>query len=266
MDAIALLKEDHAAMKELFDRYEELGDGAEASKRQLADRIIHDLSIHAAIEEQFLYSYARQRDERLAKLVYQALEEHCVAKWELSSLEKHQPGDERFDAKMTVLMENVRHHIQEEEQQLLPRLSELCDPAELEGLGDTLRKAKQVAPTHPHPRAPDQPPGIAMTPVLAAMDRGRDLASQTIERSRKLVENTLERGRKLVRRQGRRLEALRKDATTLSRRMGKRTVEVARLTADLPSRPKRKTVARVTASRTRAAKRPAKSSRSRKRT
>src|SRR5690242_19346319 len=116
MDAISLLKQDHAAVKALFDRYEALGDDAEVAKQEVADRIIKELSIHAVIEEQFLYPYAKQRDERLAKLVYEALEEHNVAKWELASLERHAPKDPRFDAKMSVLMESVRHHIREEEE------------------------------------------------------------------------------------------------------------------------------------------------------
>ncbi|HVE84756.1 MAG TPA: hemerythrin domain-containing protein [Myxococcales bacterium] len=220
MDAIGLLKEDHRAVKALFEQYESLGDEAEVAKRELADRIIRDLSIHAAIEEQFLYPYAKQRDERLAKLVYEALEEHNVAKWELAAVQRLQPSDERFDAKMFVLMENVRHHIREEEEKLLPRLAQTCDRAELDALADALRHAKQIAPTHPHPRAPDAPPGNAMTPVLAAMDRGRDL-------SRKLMERLRDRARALTRDAGRQAQkAMRKRAPvrTTARRVVKKVV------------------------------------------
>jgi len=228
MDAIGLLKQDHAMVKALFDRYEALGENAETAKQELADRIIKELSIHAVIEEQYLYPYAKQRDERLSRLVYESLEEHNVAKWELSALEKLSPADPRFDAKMAVLMESVRHHIREEEGQLFPRLADLCDRAELEALGDTLRHAKQAAPTHPHPRAPDQPPGNAMAPVLAAMDRGRDFASVTFQRTGQLMER------------------LRDGAKAFTRKAGKRTARAARaMTGTQPSR--RKTVSRASA-------------------
>jgi hemerythrin superfamily protein len=232
MDAISLLKQDHATVKALFERYEELGDDAEVAKQDVAERIIKELSIHAVIEEQFLYPYAKERDERLKKLVYEALEEHNVAKWELAALERHAPSDPRFDAKMSVLIENVRHHIQEEEEELLPKLAQLCDRAELEALGDALRRAKQAAPTHPHPRAPDQPPGNAMAPVLAAMDKGRDLASETLKRTGKLV------GR------------LRDGARAITRRGVRRTAKAAQEMVQ-PARPRRKTVARATASKRR---------------
>jgi len=235
MDAISLLKQDHAAVKALFDRYEGLGDEAEVAKQELADRIIKELSIHAAIEEQFLYPYAKQRDERLEAQVYEALEEHNVAKWELSAIEKLSPKDPRFEAKMCVLMENVRHHIREEEEQLLPKLAALCDRGELEALGDTLRHAKQAAPTHPHPRAPDQPPGNAMAPVLAAMDKGRDFASVTLKRTGQLM------GR------------LRAGAKELTRKAGKRTAKAAQ--ALVPPAPRRKTVARAVAAKRRTVRR-----------
>jgi Hemerythrin HHE cation binding domain len=246
MDAIGLLKQDHAAVKAMFDRYEALGEDAEVARQELADRIIKELSIHAAIEEQYLYPYAKQRDERLSRLVYEALEEHNVAKWELSAIEKLSPGDPRFDAKMAVLIESVRHHIREEEAELLPKLAELCERAELEALGDTLKHAKQAAPTHPHPRAPDEPPGNAMAPVLAAMDKGRDFASMTLERTGKLM------GR------------LRAGAKALTRKAGKRTAKAAQaLVSQQPRR--RKTVARATAAKRRTARKSS-SSRSHRKT
>lgn len=236
MDAISLLKQDHATVKALFDRFEELGDEAEVAKQEVADRIIRELSIHAAIEEQFLYPYAKQRDERLEDLVYEALEEHNVAKWELNAIEKLSPEDPRFDAKMAVLIESVRHHIREEEENLLPMLAQRCDRAELEALGDTLHHAKQAAPTHPHPRAPDEPPGNAMAPVLAAMDKGRDFASVTLQRT------------------GRLMGRIADGAKALTRKAGKRTVKAAKEL--LPEEPRRrKTVARATAAKRRTAPR-----------
>ncbi|HEY8206871.1 MAG TPA: hemerythrin domain-containing protein [Myxococcaceae bacterium] len=235
MDAIGLLKQDHATVKTLFDRYEALGEDAEVARRELAERIVKELSIHAAIEEQYLYPYAKQRDERLSRLIYESLEEHNVAKWELSAIEKLAPRDPRFDAKMAVLIENVRHHIREEEAQLFPKLADLCDWAELEALGDTLKHARQAAPTHPHPRASDQPPGNAMTPVLAAVDRGRDLASVTFKRTGQLVER------------------LRVGAKAFTRKAGKRTAMAAQVMAGT-EQPRRKTVSQRAAAKKRTAR------------
>ena len=100
MDAIALLKRDHAAVKRMFERFEHLSSEAHARKKQLVAQISRELSIHTGIEERYLYPYAKARDEELVPLVAEALEEHSVAKWELSSLARRDPTDERFDAKI----------------------------------------------------------------------------------------------------------------------------------------------------------------------
>src|SRR4028118_2193773 len=69
------------------------------------------------------------------------------------------PDHERFKAKMSVLMESVRHHVKEEESELFPKVRKEIKRKELAELGEALEKAKKTAPTQPHPRAPDTPPG-----------------------------------------------------------------------------------------------------------
>ena len=73
----------------------------------------------------------------------EALEEHHVAKWTLNELDKMSPEGERFDAKMTVLMENMRHHIDEEERELFPKVSKRLARADLDELGRLLEAAKK---------------------------------------------------------------------------------------------------------------------------
>lgn len=118
MDVIKLLKQDHRIVKGLFNQYNSASSTKQ--KRDLANKITKELSIHAAIEEQFLYPTIRERDERLNDQVLEALEEHHVVKATLKELESMTPTDERFDAKMTVLMENIKHHIKEEEEEMFP--------------------------------------------------------------------------------------------------------------------------------------------------
>src|SRR5579885_2157306 len=111
MDAITLLKADHKTVEQLFKRFEKAGDNARAEKRSIVDRIIEELAVHAAIEEQVVYPVIRATVEGSEDMTLESLEEHHIVKWVLSELEGMSPEDERFDAKVTVLIENVRHHV-----------------------------------------------------------------------------------------------------------------------------------------------------------
>ena len=119
-DAIALLKADHKTVEELFKQFERSSASAHKARRKLVDKMITELSMHAAIEEQFLYPQARREVPDATPDILEAMEEHHVVKWLLSELDHADPADERFDAKVRVLMESVRHHVREEEQELFP--------------------------------------------------------------------------------------------------------------------------------------------------
>ncbi|MGH9036222.1 MAG: hemerythrin domain-containing protein [Acidimicrobiia bacterium] len=190
MDAITLLKKDHRTVENLFKRFEKLGERAKKSKQDVVERIIKELSIHAAIEEAVFYPAIRSAvdDKKIDDLVLEALEEHHVAKWLLSELDGMSPDHERFDAKVMVLIESVRHHVEEEEQELFPKVAKAFDKARLNELGDALAEAKRVVPTRPHPRMPDEPPGNILGAPGAA-----------------LVDKALDAGRKLVRENGRKV-------------------------------------------------------------
>lgn len=175
MNAITLLKADHKTVKTLFKQFERLGENARSEKKKVVERIIEELSIHAAIEEQLVYPAARKAVPDGEDDVLEALEEHHIVKWTLSELEKMSPEEERFDAKVSVLIESVRHHIEEEEEGLFPKMREAIGRKELEALGASLEAAKKAAPTHPHPRAPDTPPGnLVANPGAALVDRVTD--------------------------------------------------------------------------------------------
>ena len=110
-DAIALLKADHRSVEKLFRDFERSGATAHKTRRKLVDKMIAELSVHAAIEEQFFYPAARREAPKLESDVLEAMEEHHVVKWLLSELQHAEPTDDRFAPKVTVLMENVRHHV-----------------------------------------------------------------------------------------------------------------------------------------------------------
>ncbi|WP_338873105.1 hemerythrin domain-containing protein [Myxococcus stipitatus] len=176
MDAIALLKADHKTVEQLFRKFEKAGPNAYKLKRKLAEQMVHALSVHAAIEEQVFYPMVRARSESLREEVLRSLEEHHVVKWVLSELDELPPEAERFDAKVYVLMETVRAHVLEEESTLFPEVKKALRPQELREMGALLERAKQSAPTRPHPLAPDTPPGnLVAGAVSAVMDMGRDV-------------------------------------------------------------------------------------------
>ncbi len=181
MDAVTLLRTDHRTVEGLFKRFERAGPNAHKTKRDLVEKMIEELSIHAAIEEQVLYPAAREAVPESEDDVLEALEEHHVVKWTLSELDGMEPTDERFTAKVTVLIQGVRHHVKEEEGELFPQLRAAMKRKELEELAEALEQAKKVAPTHPHPRVPDTPPGNVIAGVAAgALDHAHDTGKRTM--------------------------------------------------------------------------------------
>src|SRR5215213_9642455 len=137
-DAIALLKEDHRAVEELFERFEKASRSER--KRKLAEEICLELSVHAEIEEEIFYPACEGKvDEDLLKESYV---EHDGAKVLIAEIMNGGPGDEYYDAKVKVLQEEIEHHVKEEEQTggvfSQARKAEL----DLAGLGEELAARK----------------------------------------------------------------------------------------------------------------------------
>jgi hemerythrin superfamily protein len=175
MDAITYLKDDHRNVEQLFKQFEQAGERAHVQKRQIVDRIIEELSVHTAIEEQVFYPVARAAVPDTEDIVLESLEEHHIVKWLLSELVDMDPAHERFGAKVTVLIENVRHHIEEEERDFFPKVREHLGRNELAELGETLADAKKSAPTRPHPRMPDAgPTNMVAGTITGVVDRVGD--------------------------------------------------------------------------------------------
>jgi hemerythrin superfamily protein len=173
MDAIQLTKKDHRTVEDLFKRYKKLGPRAFVSKQRLARRMTKELSIHAAIEEQFLYPALQKAAGKRA--VDEALSEHQEVKEALAQLDRMRPQDPHYDERVHQVMQNVTHHAKEEERDMLPKLRKALSRKELEHLGEQMKLAKRVAPTRPHPKAPNEPPGNVVAGLVAGpLDRVRD--------------------------------------------------------------------------------------------
>lgn len=180
-DAIALIKEDHRRVKQLFREADKLGDRANRSLEARFARIMVELNEHATAEETVLYPALRERSKRVDDDVLEGLEEHHVVKLLLAELEKMKAADERFRPKLTVLKEMVLHHAQEEEETILPAARKAFSKTELVDMADAMRAAKKTAPSRPHPAAPDTPPAnLAASMVSAPMDRARDAVGSAV--------------------------------------------------------------------------------------
>ena len=194
MDAITLLRDDHKTVERLFKRFEKAGDRAHVEKRRIVDRIIEELSVHAAIEELVFYPVARATVPDTEDIALESLEEHHIVKWVLAELADLDPSDERFDAKVTVLIENVRHHVEEEEGEFFPKVRDELNRKALADLGAALADAKKSAPTHPHPRLPDVPPGNTVGGAIAGVvDRVGDNLSGIAQGSISAVQDLIAR-------------------------------------------------------------------------
>ncbi|MFJ4862239.1 MULTISPECIES: hemerythrin domain-containing protein [unclassified Streptomyces] len=149
MDGIVLLKEDHKTVEKLFKQFEKADDDAHAEKRKIADQVIDELTTHTWIEEKIFYPAAREAAPDTKDHVLESIEEHHVVLWMLSELKDMDAADERFDAKMSVLMENVRHHVEEEEKEWFPDVRKAMGRNRLTELGERMEAAKKKAPGEP---------------------------------------------------------------------------------------------------------------------
>ena len=111
--------------------------------------VIQELTTHTYIEETIFYPAARNGAPDTTDHVLESVEEHHVVIWLLSELGGLDPADESYDAKMRVLMENVRHHVEEEEQDWFPKVREAMGRKVLQELGEQMEQAKKEAPSDP---------------------------------------------------------------------------------------------------------------------
>ncbi|MBC2641027.1 MULTISPECIES: hemerythrin domain-containing protein [unclassified Rhodococcus (in: high G+C Gram-positive bacteria)] len=148
-DAIVLLKSDHKEIRKLFRDFRGAGPNARVEKGRIVDAIIEALTVHTYIENEGMYPQVRELAPDLEDDILESYEEHHVADVLVVELAGMTPDDERFDAKTTVLIENVEHHIEEEEQDWFPKVREELGRKQLQKIGERLLELKEKAPTSP---------------------------------------------------------------------------------------------------------------------
>jgi hemerythrin superfamily protein len=163
-DAIVLLKQDHQEIRRLFRDFQQAGENANVQKGRLVDRIIELLTVHTYIENEVMYPRVRALLPDLEDDVLESYEEHHVADLLVVELAAMKPTDERFDAKTTVLIESVTHHMEEEEQDWFPKVRDGLGRKVVQEIGAEMIAAKKKAP-----RRPSQPSALkkAVDAVLA---------------------------------------------------------------------------------------------------
>ena len=150
MDAVSLLESDHRAVDQLFREYEALPRTAGASaRREPVERMIRELSVHTAIEEQVLYPTVGREVPGGAAMEAEARREHQEAKETLRRLDRMEPNGQDFDSAVRDLIEEVRHHVEEEEGEMFPKLRMALTQDRLTTLGARMQEAKRMAPTRP---------------------------------------------------------------------------------------------------------------------
>jgi hemerythrin superfamily protein len=166
---------DHREVEDVFAEIEKGGGG---NKRELVEHVITELVRHSVAEEQYLYPVARRVLPDGDKIADHELEEHAEAEQVMKDLEQADTEDPKFDELTRKLIDAIRHHVEDEESDLLPKLREACDSTELRELGEKFEKSKKLAPTRPHPSAPDRPPANKILgPGVGLIDRMRDALS-----------------------------------------------------------------------------------------
>ena len=146
-DAIVILKADHKEIRDLFRKFQAAGDKAVKTKEKTARQIIELLTVHTYIENEVMYPEVCALLPELKDDVLESYEEHHVADVLCMELAGIPAGAERFDAKVTVLIENVTHHIEEEEQDWFPKVPGQPDPQAASGT----RGQARASPGRRHP-------------------------------------------------------------------------------------------------------------------
>ncbi|MEV0566167.1 hemerythrin domain-containing protein [Dactylosporangium sp. NPDC050588] len=148
-DAIVVLKEDHKNVKRLFKEFQAAEHGPAGAKGRIVKQILTELTVHTYLEDEVMYPEVRRLVPDLDEEILESYEEHHVADVLCMELAKMKPDHEHFDAKVTVLIESVTHHIDEEEHGWFPRVREALSRAQLQELGARMQQLRPDAPTTP---------------------------------------------------------------------------------------------------------------------
>ncbi len=172
-DLVDAILADHREVEPLLDEMEASGDARH--RGELVERVTAELVRHTVAERQYLYPAVRRALPDGDALADRELERHAGIERTMKDLDRTDPADPRFAALVRSLAGDVRRHLREQERDLLVRLRAASDEADLRELGLRFEQGRRIAPTRPHPAAPDSAPASKLlSPGMALLDRVRD--------------------------------------------------------------------------------------------
>jgi hemerythrin superfamily protein len=146
-------------------------------RKDLADQVVIELVRHSVAEEAEVYPRVKERVSDAE--AEHAKHEHAEAEETMNRLDKLGPTDPEFEVVLNELIREIREHVAEEEGQMFPHMEQIFSPQELVEMGEKVEAVKKIAPTRPHPAAPDEPPGDKLLgPVAGMFDRMRDAVTK----------------------------------------------------------------------------------------
>ncbi|KAJ3085779.1 hypothetical protein HK102_013840 [Quaeritorhiza haematococci] len=180
------IRVDHRSIHELYERLLSTPEQDHRVRKAIANELVREITLHSEAEEVVVYPVIESRDiaGKGSDVAEHLREEHLEVKKELYELDKMDVNDSRFPGMLTKVMRSFSEHSKEEEARELPAMEQKLSQEELRSMNAQFEKAKMVSPTHPHPMAPQKPPGLkqAVGAATAAMDRAYDATQQFAER------------------------------------------------------------------------------------
>lgn len=172
-DALDLIAAEHRVVEDLFCRFENATDPQE--KTEIVHEVIFELVVHGELEEIVFYLRLRESLPDGNTLADKAIQEHMDMKETLNALDSMTADDDSFDDLVRGLIAEVRQHVEEEEQELFPKVREAMTDTGRREMAERMMRARFLVPTRPHPNAPTGPVGkMAAGPPVALVDRVRD--------------------------------------------------------------------------------------------
>jgi hemerythrin superfamily protein len=150
MDALVLLTADHNRVRGLFSRFKKAKENDNVPEMTtLAAKIMNELEVHTTIEEEIFYPEFKDLTDETQETVAEGYEEHAAAKRQMAEISSTEPNAEDWAAKVTVLIEMVEHHAEEEEKELFPKIRSNSSADARESIAERMesRKAELGAPT-----------------------------------------------------------------------------------------------------------------------
>lgn len=174
---VQLILKDHREVESLFARYHGATD--QKTKQDTAHKLIKEISMHGAKEEMSVYPWMKKNLPSTAGMVDHGIREHQTLKEDLAALDSMSVSDARFDATVQRVWKDLKHHMKEEESEILPALEKKASAQDLSDLGKTFQSVESIAPSRPHPNAPSEGiAGVAANMGAKVIDSMRDAARE----------------------------------------------------------------------------------------